>query len=123
MASFRTLLTVLLFLVAWLLGYAAMKGGFDGGQDVSASCGFAVACGLWWLAFKMSRSANGRGTTLGFVVLGLWMLNLIGALVFVHHYAGGLFFWISTVLFLLLIAAVALFDKPSGRPRSSPTPS
>jgi hypothetical protein len=119
----RALLAAFLFLVAWFLGVAAMRGGFNGIADVPATCKFAVACGLWWMAYKISRSANGRGITLGFVALGLWMLNSIGALVLdFHHYVADFFFWASTAIFLLLITAVALSDKPSGRPRTSPTP-
>jgi O-antigen ligase len=84
---------------------------------------FAVACGLWWIAFQMSRSANSRGITPGFVALGLWMLLLIGALALgFHHYIVDFFFWASTTIFLLLITAVALTDKPAERPRTSLTP-
>jgi hypothetical protein len=119
----RALLAALLFVVAWFLGVAAMRVGFNGITDVPATCMFAVACGLWGTAYKISRSANSKGITLGFVALGLWMLNLIGALVFdFRHYVADFFFWASTAIFLLLITAVALFDKPSDRPRTSPTP-
>ena len=124
----RALLAAFLFLVACNMNHlkalsSPMRGGFNGIADVPATCMFAVACGLWWMAYKISRSANGRGITLGFVALGLWMLNSIGALVLdFHHYVADFFFWASTAIFLLLITAVALSDKPSGRPRTSPTP-
>jgi hypothetical protein len=119
----RATLAVLLFLIAWFLGAAAIRGGFQFDADVLATCIFAIACGLWWIAYKMSRSANGRGMTLGFVALALWMFHSIGALIVdFHRYVAGLFFWSSTAVFLLLITAVALSDKSSDRPGTSPTP-
>ena len=63
----------------------------DGGMFFAGL--FAAVCILWWISFRISRSANGRGMTLGFVALGLWILNLIGALVFdFRHYIGDHFF-------------------------------
>jgi len=108
----RALLTVLLFLVAWLLGNGALIGGLEMEQGVPAVSAFAVACALWWTSYKISRSAHGRGMTFGFVVLGIWMLNLIAALVFTfRHSVADPFFWVSTAIFLLLIIAVARTDS------------
>jgi hypothetical protein len=107
----RAKLATLFFLIALLLGNVALIGGLVNEGGMSCACAFAVACLLWWIAYRISRSVSGRGMNLGFVALGLWMLNLIGALVFYfHHSVGAPFFWSSTVLFLLLITAFALSD-------------
>jgi hypothetical protein len=114
---------VLLFFVAWFLGTAALRGGLEIGAKVRDACIFAIACVLWWISYRVCRSASGRGMTIGFLTLGLWMLNLLGALFFdFHHYFADLFFWTSTAIFLLLIMLVALSDPPSIRPKASPSP-
>jgi len=78
----------------------------DGG--IFFACLFALVCVLWWISFRISRSANGRGMTLGFVALGLWILNLVGALVFdFRHYIGDHFFWAYAAVLSVLIAAIA----------------
>jgi FtsH-binding integral membrane protein len=119
----RALLPLLLFLVAWWLGTASLIAGFEMEAGVPAACIFAFACLLWWTSYKMSRSSNGKGMTLGLMAIGLWMLHLIGALVFdFHHTVAQAFFWTSTVIFALLIVAVALSDTPSGGPRAPPIP-
>jgi hypothetical protein len=60
---------------------------------------------------------------LGFLTLGLWLLNLVGALFFdFRRYVSDLFFWTSTAIFLLLIVLVALSDPPSTRRTTSPNP-
>jgi hypothetical protein len=114
---------VLLFFVAWFLGAAALSGGLKSGAELRAGCIFAISCALWWVAYSLCRSADGRGMTIGFLTLGLWLLHLLGALFFdFHHYFSDLFFWISTAIFLLLIMLVALSEPPSVRPGASPNP-
>ena len=90
--------------------------------EVRAACIFAIACALWWISYRVCRSVNGQGMTLGFLTLGLWMLHLVGALFFdFHRYVADLFFWTSTAIFLLLIILVALSDPPSIHPKASPS--
>ena len=82
----RARLALLLFLITWLLGSVALRIGLDLGADLPAAGIFGVACVLWWISYKISDSAEGRGMMLGFVALGFWMLNLIAALVFAFHH-------------------------------------
>jgi hypothetical protein len=97
-----------------------MRGGFEVGADLPSACIFAVGCGLWWLGYKFSGSANGRGMTIGFVGVALWMLYLLGGLVLnFHETATHLFFWLCSAALLTLIVMVALSDKPAGDPNSS----
>ena len=119
----RARLAVVLFFVAWFLGAAALNGGLKLSAGVRAACIFAIACVLWWISYRICCSVNGRGLTLGFLTLGLWMLNLVGRLFFnFHRYVADLFFWTSTAIFLVLIMLVALSDPPSIRPKASPNP-
>jgi hypothetical protein len=119
----RARLAVLLFFVAWFLGTAALSGGLKLGAEMRAAYIFAIACVLWWISYRICLSVKGRGITLGFLTLGLWMLHLVGAFFFdFHRYVADLFFWTSTAIFLLLILLVALSDPPSVRPRASPSP-
>jgi hypothetical protein len=119
----RVRLAVLLFFVAWFVGAAALNGGLKLGAEVRAAYIFAIACVLWWISYRVCRSANGSGMTLGFLTLGLWMLHLVGALFFdFHRYVADLFFWTSTAIFLVLILLVALSDPASVRPKASASP-
>jgi hypothetical protein len=119
----RAKLATLLFLIALLLGNSALIGGLemDGGMFFAAL--FAVVCILWWISFRISRSANGRGLTLGFVALGLWILNLVGALVLdFRHYIGDHFFWAYAAVLLVLIVAIAIRDTQSDVTKTKPSP-
>jgi hypothetical protein len=119
----RALLAFLLFFIAWLLGNVGLLVGFEVVARVPAATIFAIACVLWWIAYKISRTTSGRGITLGMVALSVWLLNLVGALVFdFHHYAGDIFFWVATVIFLFLITAVVVAERRPNFPevRSSP---
>jgi hypothetical protein len=119
----RALLATLLFLVAWLFGNGALIIGLNGGADMFGVSGFAAASALWWASYKISRSANGRGMTLGVVALTVWMLSLLGALVSAfRHYVADIFFWASTAIFLVLVTAVALSKAMPGCPKVSPSP-
>jgi len=119
----RARLAVLLFFVAWFLGAAALNGGLKLRAEARAACTFAIACVLWWISYRICYSVNGRGLALGFLTLGLWLLNLVGALFFnFHRYVADLFFWTSTAIFLLLIILVALSDPPSMGRKTSPGP-
>jgi hypothetical protein len=113
----------LLFLIALVFGNISLIAGLEMEGGLSAACIFALVCLVWWMSYQISRSANGRGMTLGFVALGLWILNLVGALVFdFRHYISDRFFWVSAAVLLVLIAAIALCDTPSDVPKTSPSP-
>jgi hypothetical protein len=57
------------------------------------------------------------------VALGLWILNVAGALAFdFHHLIVDHFFWASAAILLVLIAAIALSDTPSAVPKMPPSP-
>jgi|GEM_PF-2231692 len=117
----RAKLAILLFLIAWVLGAVALTGGFESGADLPAACVFAIACGLWWTAYKLCQKSGGRGLTLGLIALGMWMLNLSGALLLdFRHYVDSLLFWVATAIVLFLIAGIALSKPPS---EGSPSPS
>ena len=119
----RARLAVLLFFVAWFVGTAALSGGLKLRAEMRAAYIFAIACVLWWISYRICLSVNGRGITLGFLTLGLWMLHLVGAFFFdSHRYVADLFFWTSTAIFLLLILLVALSDPPSAGSRASSSP-
>ena len=119
----RALLAVLLFLVAWFFGNGALILGLEMEEGVFAACVFAFACGLWWTSYKISRSAHGKGMTLGLVALGIWMLNLIGALVFAfRHSVANPFFWVATAIFSFLITAFAVSDVRPNLSKSASSP-
>ena len=119
----RAKLATLLFLIALLLGNSALIGGLEMEGGMFFAGLFAAVCILWWISFRISRSANGRGMTLGFVALGLWILNLIGALVFdFRHYIGDHFFWAYAAVLLVLIAAIAIRDTQSDVTKTKPSP-
>lgn len=119
----RAGLSMLLFLIAWVLGIAALRAGYESYDDVPATCIFAVACVLWWISYKISRSANRRGMTLGLVALGMWMLNLVGLLVVnFRDFVASFFFWGCSAIFLLLVTALAFSDTPPDHAKTSPSP-
>ncbi len=119
----RGLLALLLFLIAWLLGNVSLIGIFELEAKVPATTTFLVACALWWISYKMSRSANGRGITLGVVALSVWMLSLVGGLLLNFHYwIADPFFWISTAIFLLLITALVVSEVALGPTKTASSP-
>ena len=112
----RGLLALLLFLVAWLLGNVGLIAGFEKEAKVLGTATFATACLLWWISYKISCSANGRGITLGVAALSVWMLNLVVGLVFNFHYwIVDSFFWVSTAIFLLLVIALVVSEAAPAR--------
>ena len=116
----RAKLATLLFLISLVFGNIALIGGFEDEGGIPAACVFAIVCVLWWISYRMSCSANRRGMTLGFVALGLWILNLAGALVSdFHHYVVDHFFWVTTAVLLALVVAIALSEAASDGPRAS----
>lgn len=103
----RAKLATLLFLIALLLGNLSLIGGLEMEGGIPAAGFFAVVCMLWWISFRISRSANDRGMTLGIVALGLWILNVAGALAFdFHRLVVNHFFWAYAATLLVLIAAI-----------------
>jgi len=119
----RAKLATLLFLIALLLGNAALIGGLETEGGMLAAGFFAFACVLWWVSYRISRSANGRGLTLGIVALGLWILGVVGALaVAFHHYIVDRFFWASAAILVILIAAIAIRESSSDVPKIPPNP-
>jgi hypothetical protein len=88
---------------SWFVARLTSLGGL--GNHVSYGCAAVWVAGILasgGLASRVLASANGRGMTLGFVALGLWILNLIGALVFAfRHSIGDRFFWASAAILLV----------------------
>ena len=118
----RAKLATLLFLIALLFGNTSLIAGLGMEGGLPAAGIFALVCLVWWISFRISR-ANGRGMTLGFVALGLWILNLIGALVFAfRHSIGDRFFWASAAVLLVLIAGIAISDTQSDVTKTKPSP-
>jgi hypothetical protein len=119
----RVLLAPLLFLIAWLLGNVGLIVGFEAGARVPATTIFAVACVLWWISYKISRSTNGYGITLGVLALSVWMLGLLGTLLFdFHDPIADSFFWISTSILLLLITTLAVSEAAPSSPKAPSSP-
>jgi len=96
-----------IFVLAWLISAPALLMGLNGGgasQTGFAICMFWIACGLWFWAQRLRGKSAG-----GFLVVGFWLLNLIGAaLSDFHHYIKDVFFLISVATVFFLIAAAAL---------------
>jgi uncharacterized membrane protein YhaH (DUF805 family) len=96
-----------IFVLAWLIGNFALIAGFEGAQglmeDAPVLCVFAVACGVWWWAFRVSRFRN-RG---GFIVLALWMLSLIVPLLDFRRCVRDPFFWGSAIMLTFLAGSAA----------------
>jgi hypothetical protein len=119
----RGKLAMLLFLIALLFGNILLIAGFESEPGVPAACVFAATCFTWWISYRISHSANGKGMILGLVCLGLWILNLAAALVVdFHRNIVGFFFWASTASLLVLIAAFAFSEARSHGPKTMPTP-
>jgi hypothetical protein len=120
----RSRLATLLFLIAWILGAFALTAGFESGSDLPAACTFAIACGIWWISYRVCQKEDGRGLTLGLVALEMWILNLTGALLLdFRHYVADLLFWAATAIVLFLITAVALSKPLSESSSLSPSSS
>jgi hypothetical protein len=108
-----------MFVIAWFVGNLALIAGFEGArgslQEVLVLCVLAIACAVWWGAYRMSKGHN-RG---GFIVIALWMLSFIVPILDFHYYVRDLFFWGSTVMIVSLAAASGL-SRPSVRQLEPP---
>ena len=107
------------FCIAWLIGNIALAIGFNGGQgEVPAICIFAIACISWWGGYRLGGTKSRVGNTVGFLAIGIWILNFLGALLlYFHYYVTDLFFWASASALLVLIAAIALTKVPDSAER------
>jgi hypothetical protein len=98
-----------MFGIAWLIGNISLIVGLNGaGGQFPAVCGFSIACGTWWGAFRLGGMRTRAVSAVGLLAIGIWTLNLLGAMVFAfHHYVADLFFWASTAALVVLIVATA----------------
>jgi hypothetical protein len=96
-----------IFVLAWLISAPALLMGLNGGaasQTGFAICMFWIASGLWFWAQRLRGNSAG-----GFLVVGFWLLDLIGmALTDFHHYIKDVFFLVSLATVVCLIAVAAL---------------
>jgi hypothetical protein len=96
-----------IFVLAWLISSPALLMGLNGGgasQTAFAICIFWIACGLWFWAQRLRGNSAG-----GFLVVGFWLLDLIGmALSDFHHYIKDVFFLVSLATVVSLVAVAAL---------------
>ncbi len=108
-------LAIWVFLIAWIVGNGAFVLGLHGREEgLFAECFFAVACGLWWLGYKLCRSVAGWRKGVGFLALALWAVNLIAALALgFREYITYHFVWVATVILILLAIAAAIFKNDS----------
>jgi|ERR1700730_7477889 len=106
-------LTVWMSCIAWIVGSIALIIGLYGDAgEIPAMCLFAIACLLWWGAYKVRGKRGQPGNAIGFLALAIWILNLVGAFVFdFHHYVTDIFFWASIVMLLLLIISAAVLQN------------
>jgi hypothetical protein len=110
-----------IFVVAYLAGNSAFMLGLDHeGATLFAVCTFAIACALWWMAYRMSLTGKGLSKAFGFLVAVFWLLNLI-VHPFFEFYVPGSFFWISAGLLLCLILATVM-SEVHARKLQLPTP-
>jgi len=112
-------LGVWIFGVAWLIGNMSLIIGSNGGSgELPAGVGFAIACASWWGGYRLGGTKSRVGTAVGWLVIGIWTLNLLGALLSAFsHYVADSFFWASVVMLFLLISAVLISNEIR---RSSP---
>ena len=105
-------LAVWMFCIAWLVGSIALIIGLNGDAgEIPAICIFAIACFMWWAAYKVRGKRGQSSNAIGFLALAIWIFNLLGAFVFdFHHYATDLFFWASIVMLVLLIISAAVLQ-------------
>lgn len=105
-------LGVWIFCVAWLIGNIALIIGLNGaGGEIPAVCGFAIACVIWWGGYRLGGTKRRIGTTVGFLAIAIWTLNLLGALIFAFgHYVADFFFWAAAAALLVLISATAFSE-------------
>jgi hypothetical protein len=107
-------LTVWMFCLAWLIGNISLIVGLNGsGGEVPAICGFVIACGTWWGAYRLGGTKTRVGSAVGLLAIGIWSVNLLGAMVFAfHHYVADFFFWAIAIALVVLIIATALSNIP-----------
>ena len=101
-----------IFFIAWWIGSGALIGGLKAAEgfagNLGAGCVFAVACTMWWVAYKLSNFSS----RFGFVVIALWLFGLLSALLDFRYYVTKPFFWASGGMLLALIVGAAI---PQGR--------
>jgi hypothetical protein len=107
-------LIVLVCVVVWFLGEAALGGGlsgFDGHRLLIAV--FAGACVLLWSAARLT-AGNSTVSTVVFVVIGLWALKLVIALFadFRGSISSGVF-WSFVSALAILVAAFGITGQRS----------
>jgi len=105
-------LAVWIFCIAWLIGNIALIIGLNGaGGEVPAICGFVIACAAWWLGYRLGGMKGRIGATVGLLAIGIWTLNLLGALTFAfRHYVADFFFWASAIALLALIFSITFSE-------------
>jgi hypothetical protein len=99
-------LIILVCVVVWFLGEAALGGGISGVDSHGLLIAvFAGACALLWAAARFS-AGNSTVSTVVFVVIGLWALKLGIALFadFRGSISSGVFWSFAAVLAILVIA-------------------
>ena len=104
-------LGILVLFIAWLFGNVTLIAGFDGEQnEVPAAGVFILACVTWWIGYRMGGTKSRLGNAIGWIGLGLWMLNVLGialALISAHRIAD-FFLEVAALALVALIVAVAL---------------
>lgn len=107
-------LALWMFCTAWLVGSIALIIGLNGDAgEIPAICIFAIACVMWWGAYRVRGKRGQPANAIGFLALAIWILNLLGAFVFdSRQYVTDLFFWASAAMLLLLIISASLSKTP-----------
>ena len=112
-----------IFFISWWIGAAALIGGLERAEGLAATLGasfaFALASGMWYLAYRLS----GYRSRAGLVVIALWGLILLGAFLDLGYYAKKPFFWISIALLAALVVRAGISEahyntsaEPTARP-------
>lgn len=117
----RGLLAVLIFIISWFTGAASIVGGFETGAYFAFAATFVVAVLFWWASYGLSRSASGRGMTVGLIALALWMLALTFSLL--ADFRGSIaspFFWTVAVILLVVVVVLSISEARTSAANTVP---
>lgn len=93
-------------------------GANDQGATVGTA-GFIVACGVWWMAYRLGGMKSRIGIFLGLLALSIWTLNSLVMIFRFRTYFVGYFLWISSICVVTLLVAFIVSEAHSSAKQPS----